>query len=94
VDVETAETLRTVVTLDMAKEAVRAVIPARRRDRTALSAETRFEEDLGFTSLDVGEVFVRLEALAGQPLDSSRVEHTKTVGDLLLVELADEDRAW
>jgi acyl carrier protein len=82
------------ITLPVAIEAVRSVVPAKRRDRVQLAAETRFEEDLGFSSLDVGEVFVRLEELVGTALDTSRIEHTKTIGDLLVVERADEDRAW
>ena len=78
----------------MALEAVRSVLPPKRRDRVALTPDTRFEDDLGFSSLDVGEVFVRLEEIAGHALDTSRIEHTKTIGDLLEVELAPEERAW
>jgi acyl carrier protein len=82
------------ITLDLAVEAVRRVLPARRRDAVALTADVRFEEDLGLSSLDVGEAFVRLEELVGRPLDTSWIEQTRTIGDLLLVQPASEDRAW
>lgn len=80
------------VTLELAIEAIRRVLPPRRRD-AALTPDSRFEDDLGLSSLDVGEVFVRLEELVGKPLDTSRIEGAKTIGDLLRLEVM-EDRAW
>ena len=85
---------QTTISLDIAFAAVRDVLPPKRRDRVELTPETRFEDDLGFSSLEVGEVFVRLEELAGQRLDTSRIEHTKTIADLLEIEPAEEERAW
>ncbi len=77
------------VTTEMAIEAVRQVLPRRRR-RMPLTTATRFEEDLGFSSLDVGEVLVRLEELAGRPLDTERIDETRTIGDLLAVRAVAE----
>ena len=82
------------VTLELAIDAVRRVLPAKRRDAVVLTANVRFEEDLGMSSLDVGEAFVILEELVGRPLDTSALEHTRTIGDLLLVQPASQDRAW
>jgi acyl carrier protein len=82
------------VSLEHAVEAVRLAVPEKRRRHVELSADVRFEEDLGLSSLDVGEVFVVLEELVGVPLDTAQVEQTRTIGDLLLVEPADEERAW
>ena len=81
------------VTLELALRAVSDVLPARRRPRVALGPDTRFE-DLGMSSLDVAEVFVRLEELVGRPLDASEVESTHTIGDLLALRPGDEERAW
>lgn len=71
------------VTLDMAIEAVRETLPLRRRRKATLTAETRLDEDLGLTSLDVGEIYVRLQERIGQPLDTADIEETRTIGDLL-----------
>ena len=82
------------ITIDLAVEAVRRVLPPKRRASAVLTADVRFEEDLGFSSLDVGEAFVRLEELVGHPLDTSHIEETHTIGDLLLVRPASEERPW
>ncbi len=68
-------------------------MPPKRRDSVSLNADTQLE-DIGLSSLDVGEVFVRLEALAGIRLDTSRMEEARTIGDLLKVEPASAERAW
>jgi acyl carrier protein len=90
---QTTEQQQQPVTLELAIEAIRRVLPPRRRDTVALTPEVRFEDDLGLSSLDVGEVFVRLEELVGKPLDTSRIEGARTIGDLLRLEVV-EDRAW
>jgi acyl carrier protein len=83
-----------IVSLDHALEAVRRAVPEKRRRHVRLSAAVRFEEDLGLSSLEVGELFVVLEELVGAELDTTQVEQTRTIGDLLRVERAEEDRAW
>jgi acyl carrier protein len=81
------------ITLELAIEAIRLVLPAKRRDSIPLTPEIRFEDDLGLSSLDVGEVFVRLEEMVGKPLDTTRIEGARTIGDLLRVGVV-EERAW
>jgi acyl carrier protein len=83
-----------VVSLELAIATAREVLPRKHRDRFALGPDTRLEEELGFSSLDVSDLFMKLEAKLGVRLDTSQIAATKTIGDLLGVRLASEDRAW
>ena len=61
--------------------AIEQVLRMKERSVTTLNAETHLHE-LGLDSLDLAEVFVRLELAVGAELDGSSLRGLSQVGDL------------
>jgi acyl carrier protein len=71
-----------VVTLDIALEAVNDVLQSR---GVTITPDTAFEE-LGLDSLDLAELMVALEERVGVELDPASAENVKVVRDLVMLE--------
>jgi acyl carrier protein len=70
------------IPLETALAAVNEVL-SHKRGRDALATPSTRLEDLGFSSLDVAEVFVTLEELLGHELDPESGQGMERVEDLV-----------
>ena len=76
-----------ILTVDQAVEAVSRLLSGKKRQRRPVTPDTRIE-DLGVDSLDIAELFVTLEEIAGVELDPDSAADVQTVADLVHVTRA------
>lgn len=75
------------LTLDSVIDAIQGVLGGQMSGSVRLAADTRLD-DLDIDSLDGAELFLRLEEVAGVPLDPASAAKMKTVGELTTLQPA------
>jgi acyl carrier protein len=75
------QTTTTVLSVDQVVEATRTALIRMRSQDVEVTPQTRLR-DLGLDSLEVAEIFLDLEDLAGRELDQQSVSGPQIVADL------------